>query len=124
MREKSVSVCEQKENARQRRDEIVLEHMSLVKAVAIRVHETLPVHVDLDDLIHAGVLGLFDAVEKFDAEKNVVFQTYAKYRIATLNAANRYAVLWRVQTAKKPETRARRIAQLVAMLAAGQKLHP
>jgi uncharacterized protein YdeI (YjbR/CyaY-like superfamily) len=48
----------------------------------------------------------------------------AKAFFATLNAANRYAVLWRVQTAKKPETRARRIAQLVAMLAAGEKLHP
>jgi uncharacterized protein YdeI (YjbR/CyaY-like superfamily) len=43
---------------------------------------------------------------------------------STLNAANRYAVLWRVQTAKKPETRARRIETLVAMLARGDKIHP
>jgi uncharacterized protein YdeI (YjbR/CyaY-like superfamily) len=43
---------------------------------------------------------------------------------STLNAANRYAVLWRVQTAKKPETRARRIDTLVAMLARGEKIHP
>lgn len=42
----------------------------------------------------------------------------------TLNAANRYAVLWRVQTAKKAETRAKRIATFVAMLARGEKLHP
>jgi uncharacterized protein YdeI (YjbR/CyaY-like superfamily) len=42
---------------------------------------------------------------------------------ARLDAANRYAVLWRVQTARKPETRARRIAQLVAMLARGEKIH-
>jgi uncharacterized protein YdeI (YjbR/CyaY-like superfamily) len=42
---------------------------------------------------------------------------------ATISAANRYAVLWRVQTAVKPETRARRIAQLVAMLAQGQTIH-
>ncbi len=41
----------------------------------------------------------------------------------TLNATNRYAVLWRVQTAVKPETRARRIEQLVAMLARGEKIH-
>jgi uncharacterized protein YdeI (YjbR/CyaY-like superfamily) len=41
-----------------------------------------------------------------------------------LNGANRYAVLWRVQTAKKPETRARRIGTLVAMLARGETLHP
>lgn len=42
----------------------------------------------------------------------------------TLDAANRYAVLWRVQTAKKAETRARRIAQFAAMLARREKLHP
>lgn len=40
-----------------------------------------------------------------------------------LDGANRYAVLWRVQTAKKPETRARRIETLVAMLARGEKIH-
>jgi uncharacterized protein YdeI (YjbR/CyaY-like superfamily) len=42
----------------------------------------------------------------------------------TLNGANRYAVLWRVQTASRPETRARRIATLVEMLARGEKIHP
>jgi RNA polymerase sigma factor for flagellar operon FliA len=67
--------------SRQVRDSIVLENIGLVKAIAIRVHENLPVHVDLDDLIHAGVLGLFDAVEKYDGGKNVSFQNYAKHRI-------------------------------------------
>jgi len=43
---------------------------------------------------------------------------------ATLEAHNRYAVLWRVQNAKKAETRARRIAQFVEMLAKREKLHP
>lgn len=66
---------------RKLRDRIVLDHLSLVKAIAIRVHENLPVHVELDDLVHAGVLGLFDAVEKFDSTKNVEFQAYAKHRI-------------------------------------------
>lgn len=42
----------------------------------------------------------------------------------TLDARNRYAVLWRVQTAKKVETRQKRIAGLVAMLARGEKVHP
>src|ERR1017187_4540293 len=64
-----------------RRDRIVIEHLPLVKAIAIRVHENLPVHVDLDDLVHAGVLGLFDAASKFDSTKNVVFHSYAKHRI-------------------------------------------
>lgn len=40
-----------------------------------------------------------------------------------LDKTNRYAVLWRVQTAKKPETRASRIEKLVAMLARGEKIH-
>lgn len=48
----------------------------------------------------------------------------AKELFATLNSANRYAIVWRVLTAKLPETRARRIEQLVAMLARGEKLHP
>lgn len=43
---------------------------------------------------------------------------------ATIDATNRYAILWRIQTAKKPETRARRIAELVAMLARRELLHP
>jgi len=65
----------------EKRDQIVLEHLPLVKAIAVRVHENLPVHVDLDDLIHAGVMGLFDAVIKYDDSKNVAFHAYAKHRI-------------------------------------------
>ncbi len=47
----------------------------------------------------------------------------AKEFFSTINAANRYAVLWRIQTAMKAETRARRIAQLVEMLARGETVH-
>ncbi|HSW65824.1 MAG TPA: YdeI/OmpD-associated family protein [Bacillota bacterium] len=47
----------------------------------------------------------------------------AKAFYETLNKTNVYAVLWRIYTAKKPETRAARIEKLVAMLAAGEKLH-
>ena len=64
-----------------RRDQLVLEHLPLVRAIAVRVYENLPMHVDLDDLIHAGILGLFDAANKFDDTKQVVFRGYAKHRI-------------------------------------------
>jgi RNA polymerase sigma factor for flagellar operon FliA len=64
-----------------RRDAVVLEHLPLVKAIAVRVHENLPVHVDLDDLVHAGILGLFDAATKYDPAKKVAFSSYAKHRI-------------------------------------------
>jgi RNA polymerase sigma factor for flagellar operon FliA len=63
------------------RDRLVLEHLPLVRAIAVRVYENLPVHVDLDDLIHAGILGLFDAAAKYDGEKQVTFKSYAKHRI-------------------------------------------
>jgi RNA polymerase sigma factor for flagellar operon FliA len=60
---------------------VILDHLPLVKAIAVRVHENLPVHVDIDDLVHAGVLGLFDAVAKYNPEKKVAFSSYAKHRI-------------------------------------------
>lgn len=63
------------------RDEVVLRHLPLVRAIAIRVHDNLPVHVELDDLVHAGILGLFDAANKYDPEKQVAFSSYAKHRV-------------------------------------------
>src|SRR5438477_402738 len=81
MRAQSVPVRKRPRITNEKRDQIVLDHLPLVKAIAIRVHESLPVHVDLDDLIHAGVMGLFDAVIKYDGGKNVVFHAYAKHRI-------------------------------------------
>jgi len=81
MRAGSVSSQRQERKDEAVRDQIVLDHLPLVRAIAIRVHENLPVHVDLDDLVHAGVLGLFDAVDKYNSDKNVAFHAYAKHRI-------------------------------------------
>jgi RNA polymerase sigma factor for flagellar operon FliA len=81
MRATSAFVQRKSRISRGMRDRIVLEHLPLAKSIASRVHETLPVHVDLDDLIHAGVFGLFDAVAKYDPQKNVAFHAYAKHRI-------------------------------------------
>lgn len=63
------------------RDALILQHLPLVTAIAVRVHDSLPVHVDVDDLIHAGVMGLFDAATKYEADKMVAFPAYAKHRI-------------------------------------------
>ena len=64
-----------------RRDELMLEHMSLVTAIAAHIQKSIPVHVELDDLIHAGIMGLFDAATKYRDDKEVAFPTYAKHRI-------------------------------------------
>lgn len=63
------------------RDQMITERLPLVRAIAMRMHGNLPVQVDLDDLIHAGVLGLFDAVNQYDPNKSVAFASYAKHRI-------------------------------------------
>lgn len=59
-----------------------------------------------------------------DLQRALDADVAAKTFFATLNGTNRYAILHRVHNAKKPETRARRIAQFVEMLAAGRKLYP
>lgn len=63
------------------RDSLILEHLSLVKMIASHVQRSLPVHVELDDLIHAGTLGLVDAAEKYQSGKEIAFPAYAKHRI-------------------------------------------
>ena len=55
--------------------------LPLDKRMALQMREHLPAHVDLDDLVGAGVLGLIDAVRKFDARKHVKLESYARHRI-------------------------------------------
>jgi RNA polymerase sigma factor for flagellar operon FliA len=52
-----------------------------VRFLARRIHERLPQHVDIEDLVSAGVLGLMDAFSKFDPDKKVQFRSYAQFRI-------------------------------------------
>ncbi len=63
------------------REALILEHTPLIRYVAGRIAMRLPSHVVLDDLMSAGVLGLIDAVDKFDPAKKVKFKTYAEFRI-------------------------------------------
>jgi RNA polymerase sigma factor FliA len=63
------------------RDQLILDYLHVVKAIAYSVRQKLPVHVDLDDLTHAGVLGLIDAATKYDPDKQVAFASYAKHRV-------------------------------------------
>jgi len=63
------------------RDQLLLEHLPTVRYLARRIHERLPQHVELDDLISAGIVGLIDAFSKFDHTKKVQFKSYAQFRI-------------------------------------------
>lgn len=59
----------------------VLSLMPIVSKVAARIRKHLPAHVELNDLVGEGILGLLDAVRKFDAHKHVRIENYAQYRI-------------------------------------------
>src|SRR6266568_3034638 len=63
------------------RERILMEQLPQVRYIARRIHERLPRHVALEDLVHAGVLGLIDALHKYDGAKHVQFGCYAKFRI-------------------------------------------
>ncbi|OIP40960.1 RNA polymerase sigma factor WhiG [Candidatus Desantisbacteria bacterium CG2_30_40_21] len=63
------------------REELILMHASIVKYVAGRVAISMPPHVDFEDLLSYGILGLMDAIEKFDPNQGTKFRTYASTRI-------------------------------------------
>jgi RNA polymerase sigma factor for flagellar operon FliA len=62
-------------------EQMLLQQLPQVKYIARRIHERLPQHVPFDDLLHAGIVGLMDALHKYDPGKNVRFSSYAKFRI-------------------------------------------
>lgn len=65
----------------EKRDELILTYTPLIKYIATRLASRLPSQVALDDLISCGIIGLIDAIDKFDLSKNVQFKTYAEFRI-------------------------------------------
>jgi RNA polymerase sigma factor for flagellar operon FliA len=60
---------------------LLLEMLPLVKRTAFKIRGRLPAHVEVDDLLANGVLGLVDAVAKFDSSKRVKLESYARHRV-------------------------------------------
>ena len=63
------------------REKLLIEHLPQVRYIARRIHDRLPPQILLEDLVHAGILGLMDAVRKYDPKKNVQLRYYAEFRI-------------------------------------------
>lgn len=63
------------------RNELVMHYLHLVKGIVYRMMPTYRKHVDFDDLMSCGILGLMDAIDKYDINKGVKFETYASLRI-------------------------------------------
>ncbi len=75
------SPTEQAEHLPLDRDRLLMDQLPQVRYIALRIHERLPRHILLEDLVHAGVIGLMDALYKYDGGKDVRFGSYAKFRI-------------------------------------------
>lgn len=63
------------------RERFIKEHAPQVKYIAQRLAAKLPSQVEIDDLISTGIMGLLDAIDKYDPKKGVKFGTYAQFRI-------------------------------------------
>src|SRR3954452_12640972 len=65
----------------QDKDKLILEYAPLIKFIAQKIAVRLPSNIELDDMISCGVIGLMDAIEKFDPTRDNKFKTYAEFRI-------------------------------------------
>jgi RNA polymerase sigma factor for flagellar operon FliA len=63
------------------KDELIMEYAPLIRFIAQKIAIRLPSHIELDDLISSGVIGLMDAIEKYDPKRDNKFKTYAEFRI-------------------------------------------
>jgi RNA polymerase sigma factor for flagellar operon FliA len=92
-------------------EKLLLDHLPHVQYVARRIHTRLPPQVLLEDLVHAGILGLMDAVRKYDPSKNVQLKHYAEFRIRGAILDSLRLVDWSPRALRR---QARRLEQAIS----------
>ena len=97
------------------RDRLILTYAPLVKYVAGRLGAGLPAHVDESDLVSYGLLGLIDAIERYDPARDVKFETYAISRIRGAIIDELRSMDW---VPRSVRARAREIERAIAQLEA------
>jgi RNA polymerase sigma factor for flagellar operon FliA len=96
-------------------DELVMQELTQVYYIAARIRERLPQHVDLEDLVSAGVVGLIEASRSFNEAKNAQFKTFAKFRIRGAILDSLREIDWGSRLMRR---RGREIAEATAKLEA------
>lgn len=102
-------------------DERILQELPQVYYIAARIRERLPQHVDMDDLVSAGVIGLLEANRSFDSTKNAQFRTFAKFRIRGAILDSLREIDWGSRSLRR---RGRELAEATARLEARLGRHP
>lgn len=93
------------------REQLLLAHLPQVQFIARRIHDRLPPQVLLEDLVQAGILGLMDAVRKYDPSKNVQLKHYAEFRIRGAILDSLRQVDWSPRALRR---QARRLEQCIS----------
>jgi RNA polymerase sigma factor FliA len=102
-------------------DDLVMQELSQVYYIAARIRERLPQHVEMEDLVSAGVIGLLEANRTFDASKNAQFKTFAKFRIRGAILDSLREIDWGSRSVRR---RGREIAEATARLQARMGRQP
>jgi RNA polymerase sigma factor FliA len=103
------------------RNELVIRALPQVYYVAARIRERLPQHVDMEDLVHAGVIGLIEACRNYDDSKNAQFNTFARFRIRGAILDSLRKLDWGSRTLRK---KGRAITSSIAKLASSLGRQP
>jgi RNA polymerase sigma factor FliA len=93
------------------REQLLLEHLPQVRFIARQIHDRVPPQVLMEDLVHAGILGLMQAVKKYDPGKNVLLKHYAQFRIRGAILDSLRQVDWSPRSLRR---KARQIEQAIA----------
>ena len=97
------------------RSQYIEKYAPLIRYVAERLASRLPPHVEKDDLVSSGILGLIDAVDKFDHNRNIQFKTYAEFRIKGAMLDELRSLDWVPRSIRKKSSRVEKAYQTLEM---------
>jgi RNA polymerase sigma factor for flagellar operon FliA len=95
------------------RDQLIIRYAPWVKFIALRMAAKLPAHIQAEDLISAGIIGLIDALDKFNPAREVQFKTYAQIRIQGAMKDELRSLDWASRSVRQ---KAKRLEQAYAAL--------
>lgn len=93
------------------RNVYIEKYSPLIRYVADRLAARLPAHISKDDLISSGILGLIDAIDKFDPTRNIQFKTYAEFRVKGAMLDELRSMDWVPRSVRKKSTQVERTYQ-------------
>lgn len=93
------------------RTDYIEKYAPLIRYVADRLASRLPSHISKEDLFSSGILGLIDAVDKYDPERNTMFKTYAEFRIKGAMLDELRSLDWVPRSVRKKSSRLEKVYQ-------------